>query len=100
LERDVGEVIRELELPVDGHFMVRIYAASSNGRWHAWLESISLAHGDLSRSGVIRSADGRDELRAWARGLGDEELRRALEDAEIIPARELGRIPEGVAFGD
>lgn len=95
----MGEVIRELEMPVDGHFMVRIYAARSNDRWHAWLESISLSHGDLSRSGIIRSADARDELRAWADQLGDEELRRALEDAEIVPAKDVGRTPAGAAFG-
>lgn len=96
----MGEVIRELELPVDGHFMVRVYAARSKDRWHAWLESISLEHGDLTRSGIIRSAADREELHSWAAQLGEEELRRALEDAEIVSARELGRTPAGAAFGD
>jgi hypothetical protein len=89
----VGEVIRELEAPIDGHYIVRVYASSTHGRWQAWLDFISLQHGDLSRSGIIRSAASRDALLDWATALEDDEVRRALEDAEIVAASELGRPP-------
>lgn len=89
----MGEVIRELETPVDGHFMVRIYAARSNDRWHAWLESISLEHGNLSRSAVIRTFPDREAVSEWAKRPDVDELRRALEDAELASAGELGRTP-------
>lgn len=96
--RAVGEVIRELELPLDGHHMVRVYADHGTG-WRAWLDFMSLEHGDLRRSGILRVAGSRDELAAWATRLTDEELHRALEDAELIPVSELGRPPvEDVAL--
>jgi hypothetical protein len=89
----VGEVIRELESPIDGHYIVRVYASKARGRWQAWLDFISLQHGDLSRSGIVRSAPTREALLEWAAALEDDEVRRALEDAEIIAASELGRSP-------
>jgi hypothetical protein len=89
----VGEVIRELESPIDGHYIVRVYATTTRGRWQAWLDFISLAHGDLSRSGIVRSAASREALIDWAAALEDDEVRRALEDAEIIASSELGRPP-------
>ena len=89
----MGEVIREFEAPIDGHFIVRVYAASTEGRWRAWLDFISLRHGDLSRSGFVHSALSREALLDWAEALKDDEVRRALEDAEIIGAGEMGRPP-------
>jgi hypothetical protein len=93
LVRRVGEVIRELEGPIDGGFIVRVYGSSSQGRWRAWLEFISLQHGNLSRSAVVPTFPDREALAAWALGLGDDDIRAALEDAELVAARDLGRIP-------
>ncbi|MGH2378749.1 MAG: hypothetical protein ACRDGT_09760 [Candidatus Limnocylindria bacterium] len=96
----MGEVLRELEAPVEGHFIVRVYASSAHGHWQAWLEFISLEHGDLSHSGIVRTASSREELSDWARDLGADEIHRALEDAELTPVSELGRAPtEGAASG-
>lgn len=89
----MGEVIREFEAPIDGHVIARVYASSSQGRWQAWIEFISLQHGDLSRSSVIRTFPDRAAVTEWARRLGDDELRPALEDAELVSASELGRTP-------
>lgn len=85
-------MLRELEAPIDGHFIVRVYA-DNGSRWRAWLDFMSLQHADLLRSQIVRTAGSRDELVAWAADLGDAEIRRALEDAELISASELGRPP-------
>lgn len=89
----VGDVIQELEAPVDGHYFVRVYASSSVGRWQAWLEFTSLEHGDLSRTGILRTAATREELVRWARELDTHTIHRALEDAELASATELGTTP-------
>lgn len=88
----MGEVIREIEAPLDGHDIVRVYAHGGPS-WRAWLDFISLDHADLRRSPVLRTAATREELVTWAMGLTDDELRRALEDAELVRASELGRPP-------
>ncbi len=96
----MGEVVREFEAPVDGHFVVRVYAHASGGMWRAWLEFASLEHGDLSRSGIVHVAADRDGIVRWATRLGTDEVHRALEDAELVRAGELGRPPaEGAALG-
>lgn len=89
----MGEVIKEFEAPIDGHVIARVYASSGHGSWQAWIEFISLEHGDLSRSTVIQTFPDREAVSEWAKRLDDDELRRALEDAELVSAGELGRTP-------
>lgn len=89
----VAEVIREVETPLDGHHMVRVYADGSDPEWRAWLEFTSLLHGDLSRTGILRTTRTREELVRWATGLDAPLLRRALEDAELASVSELGTGP-------
>jgi predicted alpha/beta hydrolase family esterase len=89
----VGEVIREFQAAIDGHVIARVYASSSQGHWQAWIEFLSLQHGNLSRNAVTRTFPDREAVSEWAKRLDDEELRRALEDAELVSAGELGRTP-------
>lgn len=89
----MGEVIREIDAPIDGHVMARVYASNGDGGWQAWIEFISLEHGNLSRSAVMRTFADREAVSEWAKRLDDDELRRAFEDAELASARELGRTP-------
>lgn len=89
----VGELIKEFQDPIEGHAIARVYASSGRGHWQAWIEFISLQHGDLSRSAVIRTFPDRESVSEWAKRLDAEELGRALEDAELVSARELGRTP-------
>ncbi len=89
----VGEVLRELEAPLDGHYFVRVYASAVDGQWRAWLEFTSIEHGDLSRTDVLQTAETRDDLVRWAAALDAPQLMRALEDAELASANELGRTP-------
>ena len=89
----MGEVIREIVAPVEGRYIVRVYANDEDGRWRAWLEFTSLQHGDLSRTGVLQTTATRDDILRWASGLGAADLERALEDAELAPATALGTTP-------
>lgn len=89
----MGEIIREFQAPIDGHVMARVYASDGGGRWKAWIEFISLGHGNLSRSAVVRTFADREAVAEWAKSLDDQELRRAYEDAELVSAGQLGRTP-------
>lgn len=89
----MGEVIRELELPLDGHYLVRVYGTAMDGLWEAWLEFTSLEHGDLSRTDVFHTEKTREGLARWAAELDAAQLHRALEDAELASASDLGRTP-------
>jgi hypothetical protein len=89
----VGEVIKELESALDGHYLVRVYGTALDDGWEAWLEFMSLDHGDLSRTDVLHTARTRDEIVRWAADLDSTRLHRALEDAELASASDLGRTP-------